>query len=134
MELNRLKLNHNNLINPGKFCSMLGECELSLSGPELEAYWIVQNYVWEHPFIHTEASSSTCQICQWIFSAYESWLSDGETQNQISLFLSQLCNFFGSYSKQCAQLISVYIPKVIQSYIENTTPPFACSSIGVCHL
>lgn len=78
-------------------------------------------------------SSTECQLCQWIFSAYESWLSDGQTEAEIALFLSQLCNFFGSYAPQCSQLVRVYVPKVIQNYVERTTPPILCTSIGFCN-
>lgn len=101
----------------------------------------MMSYVMEHPLPLPSLdattgplapSSTECQLCQWIFSAYESWLSDGQTEAEIALFLSQLCNFFGSYAPQCNQLVRVYVPKVIQNYVERTTPPILCTSIGFC--
>jgi hypothetical protein len=115
---------------PATICRSLGDCQSRAIAER------ARQYVLEHPFrpVETAQSSTECQLCQWIFSAYESWLSDGQTEAEIALFLSQLCNFFGTYAPQCDQLVRVYVPKVIQSYVERTTPPILCSSIGFCQL
>lgn len=121
--------------SPSDICKALGDCRSRLSD-DREKFIAerARQYVLEHPFTVVAQSSTECQLCQWIFSAYESWLSDGQTEAEIALFLSQLCNFFGNYASQCNQLVRVYVPKVIQSYVERTTPPILCSSIGFCQL
>lgn len=121
--------------SPSDICKALGDCHPRVfDDREKFIAERARQYVLEHPFTVVAQSSTECQLCQWIFSAYESWLSDGQTEAEIALFLSQLCNFFGNYAPQCNQLVRVYVPKVIQSYVERTTPPILCSSIGFCQL
>lgn len=128
---------------PSVICARLGDCmRAAEAGKRMNIFF---SYLLNHPLPLPSSdativaaggplapSSTECQLCQWIFSAYESWLSDGQTEAEIALFLSQLCNFFGSYAPQCNQLVRVYVPKVIQNYVERTTPPILCTSIGFC--
>jgi hypothetical protein len=122
--------------SPARMCTRMGDCHARSGSNHVDIAARAHQYVLEHPFRPqiTGQSSTECQLCQWIFSAYESWLSDAQTEAEIALFLSQLCNFFGTYAAQCDQLVRVYVPKVIQSYVERTTPPILCTSIGFCQL
>jgi len=118
-------------------CKLLGQCTNDTSlieDKQIYARAVVRHYVATHPFaVELRAqSSSGCQLCQWIVSAGEAWLSDGHNEAEISNFLQQVCNFFNQYAAQCQQLVAVYTPKVIEMLVENYTPPYICGQIGGC--
>jgi len=121
-------------------CKLLGQCTnssmdantLMIEDQKTMARAIVRHYVATHPLELAAQSSSGCQLCQWIVSAGEAWLSDGHNEAEISNFLQQVCDFFNQYAAQCQQLVAVYTPKVIEMLVENYTPPYVCGQIGGC--
>jgi len=116
-------------------CKALGQCTNATSlidDKQILARAIVRQYVASHPLQLHGQTSSGCQLCQWIVSAGEAWLSDGHNEAEISNFLQQVCNFFNQYAAQCQQLVAVYTPKVVEMLVENYTPPYICGQIGGC--
>lgn len=135
--LPRLKEYLLNRFSPNVVCTKLKVCRAYYYEHimDLASVVFVKEFVETHPFeVVADASSTECQVCQWIISAIESWLSDGHNQTEIALFLNQVCNFFGQYAPQCEHMVRAYTPKVIESIIEKQTPPAVCASIGTCKL
>jgi hypothetical protein len=116
----------------GQVCTLLGQCTNSTMERISRDRSIVREYVASHPLELSAQSSSGCQLCQWVVSAGEAWLSDGHNEAEISNFLQQVCDFFNQYAAQCQQLVAVYTPKAIEMLIENYTPPYICGQLGGC--
>eukprot|EP01122_Echinamoeba_exundans_P001457 TRINITY_DN1150_c0_g1_i2.p1 TRINITY_DN1150_c0_g1~~TRINITY_DN1150_c0_g1_i2.p1 ORF type:complete len:200 (-),score=24.27 TRINITY_DN1150_c0_g1_i2:617-1216(-) len=119
-----------------QICQYVGACQnstLRLDSETRRARLSILAYIATHPLpLSSDATSSSCQLCQWVISAFESWLSDGHTQEEITNFLQQVCPFFNEYASQCEQLVEVYTPKFIENLIQSETPPVACTQFGVC--
>lgn len=114
-----------------QICQDIGACNRTLNADSAKAalFALLTSFPVS---LNAQGSTASCQLCQWVISAFESWLSDGHTQEEITNFLQQVCPFFNEYSAQCQQLVQVYTPKFIENLIQSETPPVACTQFGVC--
>jgi len=59
-------------------------------------------------------------------------LNNTGNDQEIEQYLETVCQFFGSYSTQCTQLIQQYLPQVINYLEQGYTPAQVCQMIGFC--
>jgi saposin len=73
-----------------------------------------------------------CSICEALVGFIESYVGQNQTETQIENQLDQLCTLTGPYQQACDNLVSQYVPQLIQYVEQDYTPQEACTDIGVC--
>jgi len=80
-----------------------------------------------------EAPGPQCQVCQWAVSAIEAYISQPQTEEELSRVIQELCTLLPpQYATVCQNFVSVYMEEAVDYLINNLTPPVICERIQVC--
>lgn len=72
-----------------------------------------------------------CSLCSLAVSITEQYLDSNKTEQYIESELDSFCSHF-TFNNKCQELVSEYIPYVIELLEQKETPEQICSQIGLC--
>ncbi|KAJ8022464.1 Prosaposin [Holothuria leucospilota] len=80
-----------------------------------------------------QASSITCELCDYVMKYLESVLSDNATEAEIEAALEKVCSLVPStYRAACDAFVQEYTPEIVKLILSEVSPSEVCSALGLC--
>eukprot|EP01098_Paradermamoeba_levis_P014518 TRINITY_DN695_c0_g1_i1.p1 TRINITY_DN695_c0_g1~~TRINITY_DN695_c0_g1_i1.p1 ORF type:complete len:412 (-),score=169.66 TRINITY_DN695_c0_g1_i1:99-1271(-) len=74
-----------------------------------------------------------CQICQFVVTTAENFLSSSTTESEITTLADKVCTVLPSqYSQLCKQFVDDGLPLAIKYILAKESPQVACAQIKLC--
>ncbi|KAF5402687.1 hypothetical protein PHET_03919 [Paragonimus heterotremus] len=80
----------------------------------------------------TSLESTTCVVCKPVVQALKHFLDQNSTKEEIALLLNLLCDLTVKYKQHCQQVVSEYLPQMIELLEKNADPELVCELLGLC--
>ncbi|KAA3680502.1 uncharacterized protein DEA37_0003342 [Paragonimus westermani] len=80
----------------------------------------------------TSLESTTCIVCKPVVQALKHFLDRNSTKEEIALLLDLLCDLTVKYKQHCQQVVSEYLPQMIELLEKDADPELVCELLGLC--
>ncbi|KAF7259195.1 hypothetical protein EG68_02901 [Paragonimus skrjabini miyazakii] len=91
-----------------------------------------QNFLGIEQLSVTSLESTTCVVCKPVVQALKHFLDRNSTKEEIALLLDLLCDLTVKYKQHCQQVVSEYLPQMIELLEKNADPELVCELLGLC--
>merc|ERR1711976_104911 len=83
------------------------------------------------------AKSIQCDLCTWLVTSLDDFITDSTTESEILQFLEGICSpldsIINGLTQACVDLIEQYGPQIIEDIVQNNlSPSIICNGIGLC--
>ncbi|KAF6779011.1 hypothetical protein AHF37_01714 [Paragonimus kellicotti] len=80
----------------------------------------------------TTLESTSCIVCKPVVQALKHFLDRNSTKEEIALLLDLLCDLTVKYKQHCQQVVSEYLPQMIELLEKDADPELVCELLGLC--
>ncbi|XP_056332332.1 antimicrobial peptide NK-lysin-like [Danio aesculapii] len=82
--------------------------------------------------IPTEQLPGMCWVCKWALGKLKKKISNGATQDEIKVQLSQVCDQIGFLKSVCRGFVNKYMDVLIEELSTTDNARTICANISVC--
>jgi len=77
-------------------------------------------------------SSAECEICQFVVGEIENDLKSNKTVDEIVKRLESICNYTRDFKTECNDVVTNYVPDIINRLINGDDPQQVCDHVKLC--
>jgi saposin len=90
--------------------------------------------VWANQVLPQD-NSDVCKFCQTIVTDVTAFIKEKKTEDDIARFLASACSLIPSKpaADECKQLVTQYVPEIIDLITAQLTPQVVCSLLKLCN-